>query len=67
MQTQQATWRGRLELGVQAWLAAFKACSETAYWPDLSCHTTLEITPWQQFSPRQDWRQRSELAAMEGC
>jgi hypothetical protein len=40
----------------QACLAAFKACSETGYWPDLSCNTTLEITPWQQFSPRQEWR-----------
>lgn len=37
-------------------LATFKACTETGYWPDLSCHGTLEITPWQQFAPRQEWR-----------
>jgi len=49
----------------QACLAAFKACSATGYWPDLSCHTTLEITPWQQFSPRPEWRSGS--GAVEGC
>ncbi|HSV77713.1 MAG TPA: hypothetical protein VLK85_00725 [Ramlibacter sp.] len=32
------------------------ARSQAGYWPDLSCDTTLEITPWQQFSPRQEWR-----------
>ncbi len=40
----------------QSCLSAFKACTETGYWPDLSCQTTLEITPWQQFAPRQEWR-----------
>lgn len=43
----------------QSCLATFKACTETSYWPDLSCHTTLEITPWQQFSARQEWRTAS--------
>lgn len=44
----------------QACLAAFKACSETGYWPDLSCHSCLEITPWQQFSPNRGWRMELE-------
>lgn len=37
-------------------LAAFKACSETADWPDLSCSETLDIAPWQQFTPLGQWR-----------
>lgn len=37
-------------------LATFKACTSVGHWPDLSCHTTLEISPWQQFSPNQEWR-----------
>lgn len=37
-------------------LATFKACTTVAHWPDLSCQTTLEITPWQQFVPGQEWR-----------
>ena len=41
---------------LQACLTAFLACSATGYWPDLSGNTTLEITPWQQFSAQQDWR-----------
>lgn len=49
----------------QACLAAFKGCSETGYWPDLSCNTTLEITPWQQFSQRQEWRLGLGLEAVE--
>lgn len=49
----------------QSCLTTFKACTETRYWPDLSCNTTLEITPWQQFSPRQEWR--SGLEAVEEC
>lgn len=43
----------------QSCLVTFKACTETGYWPDLSCHTTLEITPWQQFSASGDWRSAS--------
>jgi len=31
-----------------------------AHWPDLSCQTTLEITPWQQFVPGQEWRSWTE-------
>jgi hypothetical protein len=50
---------------LQECLVAFKACSQTAFWPDLSSHTTLEITPWQQFAPRQEWR--SGLGAVSGC
>jgi hypothetical protein len=49
----------------QACAAAFKACLETGYWPDLSCEATLEIAPWQQFSPRPEWR--SGFEAVEGC
>lgn len=41
---------------LQSCLATFKACTETGYWPDLSAQSTLEITPWQQFVPRQEWR-----------
>jgi len=48
----------------QSCLATFKACTETGYWPDLSCHSTLEITPWQQFAPRQEWR--TGLGAVPG-
>lgn len=57
-----------LENGVtklQSCLATFKACSQTGYWPDLSCTTTLEISPWQQYSARQEWR--SGLESVEGC
>ena len=50
---------------LQSCLATFKACTETGYWPDLSSQTTLEITPWQQFVPRQEWR--SGLATVPGC
>jgi hypothetical protein len=37
-------------------LTTFKACTMVDHWPDLSCHTTLEIQPWQQFEPGCDWR-----------
>ncbi|MGE3348564.1 MAG: PD-(D/E)XK nuclease-like domain-containing protein [Ramlibacter sp.] len=41
-------------------LATFKACTTVAHWPDLSCQTTLEISPWQQFVPGQEWRGGAE-------
>lgn len=40
----------------QTCLTAFMACTQADYWPDLSCSTTLEITPWQQFPRQQEWR-----------
>jgi len=48
---------------LQACLTAFKACSQTGYWPDLGCSTTIEIAPWQQFSPQQDWRLNLDASA----
>lgn len=50
---------------LQSCLTAFKACTQTGYWPDLSCATTLEISPWQQYSAKPEWR--SGLGAVEGC
>ncbi len=41
---------------LQECLATFLACTSVAYWPDLSCQTTLEINHWQQFVPGQEWR-----------
>lgn len=41
---------------LQECLATFQACTSVAYWPDLSCQTTLEINHWQQFVPGQEWR-----------
>jgi hypothetical protein len=43
------------ESKLQKCLAVFKACSLVGHWPDLSCHTTLEISPWQQFVREQEW------------
>lgn len=40
----------------QACAAAFKACSESEYWPDLSGDSVLEIEPWQQFSAKGGWQ-----------
>lgn len=34
----------------QACAAAFKACTATDYWPDLSHEAVVELEPWQQFS-----------------
>lgn len=39
----------------QACAAAFKACTESGYWPDLSSDGVLEIEPWQQFSGKPGW------------
>lgn len=41
---------------LQECLATFKACTTVGHWPDLSCHTTLEINHWQQFTPGQELR-----------
>ncbi|MBC5763086.1 PD-(D/E)XK nuclease-like domain-containing protein [Ramlibacter albus] len=41
-------------------LTTYKACTMVRHWPDLSCSTTLEIQPWQQYvagnEGHQDWR-----------
>jgi len=41
---------------LQECLTTYKACTMVGHWPDLSCHSTLEIQPWQQFVPGSDWR-----------
>jgi hypothetical protein len=41
---------------LQECLATYKACTMVNHWPDLSCHTTLEIAHWQQFRPGFEWR-----------
>lgn len=40
----------------QACAAAFKACTESRYWPDLSGDAVLEIEPWQQFAGKPGWQ-----------
>lgn len=40
----------------QACLAAYKACSESCFWPDLGTDGELDIEPWQQFSAADGWR-----------
>lgn len=40
----------------EACATAFKACTESGYWPDLSGDGTLDIEPWQQFSGRSAWQ-----------
>lgn len=40
----------------QACAAAFKACTDSGYWPDLSGDSVLEIEPWQQFSAKGGWQ-----------
>lgn len=47
-------------LKLQECLATYKACLTVDHWPDLSCHTTLEIGHWQQFRPGAEWRSTSE-------
>ena len=37
-------------------LTTFKACTLVRHWPDLSCHTTLDIQPWQQYQSGDHWR-----------
>jgi len=40
----------------QACAAAFKACTQAGYWPDLSGNGVLEIEPWQQFGAHIGWQ-----------
>lgn len=40
----------------QACAAAFKACTDSGYWPNLSGETVLEIEPWQQFTGKPAWQ-----------
>jgi hypothetical protein len=47
---------GNGSLKFQACAAAYKACSASGFWPDLSCESTLDIEPWQQFSAKQGWQ-----------
>jgi hypothetical protein len=51
-----ANFIGNGSLKFQSCAAAYKACSAAGYWPDLSCESTLELEPWQQFSPQQGWQ-----------
>lgn len=50
------TFLGNGALKFQACAAAFKACTASGYWPDLSSDGTLEIEPWQQYSAKQGWQ-----------
>jgi hypothetical protein len=47
---------GNGALKFQACAAAFKACTASNYWPDLSAEVELEIEPWQQFSAKAGWQ-----------
>lgn len=38
-------------------MVTYSACSAVNHWPDLSCEETLEIAPWQQYTPGQAWRE----------
>ena len=51
-----ATFMGNGANKFQACAAAFKACTESGYWPDLSGDSVLEIEPWQQFSAKAGWQ-----------
>lgn len=42
---------------LQECLATYQACTMVNHWPDLSCHTTLEIAHSQQFRPGWEWRE----------
>lgn len=44
-------------LKFQECLATYQACTIVDHWPDMSCHTTLEIAHWQQFRPGWEWRE----------
>jgi hypothetical protein len=44
---------------LQECLTTYKACTMVGHWPDLGCHSTLEIQPWQQFQPGRDWQAAS--------
>ncbi|WP_186510928.1 PD-(D/E)XK nuclease-like domain-containing protein [Caenimonas sedimenti] len=55
-----ATFLENGQAKLQECLATFKACTSVGHWPDLSCHSTLEIVHWQQFTPGQEWRGGAE-------
>jgi hypothetical protein len=44
-------------------LATYQACTMVDHWPDLSCHTTLEIAHWHQFRPGWEWRSGTDAPA----
>jgi hypothetical protein len=48
---------------LQECLATYQACTMVDHWPDLSCHTTLEIAHWQQFRPGWEWRSGTDAEA----
>ena len=50
-----ATFMGNGANKFQACAAAFQACTQSGYWPDLSSNGTLEIEPWQEFSGKAAW------------
>jgi len=50
------TFLGNGSLKFQACAAAFRACSESGYWPDLGTDGSLEIEPWQQFNAKAGWQ-----------
>jgi hypothetical protein len=54
--TAGATFMGNGALKFQACAAAFKACTQSGYWPDLGSDGSLEIEPWQQFPGRATWQ-----------
>ncbi|MEJ8839373.1 PD-(D/E)XK nuclease-like domain-containing protein [Ramlibacter sp. AN1133] len=39
----------------QACATAFKACTQSGYWPDLGSDASLDLEPWQQFSGKPAW------------
>jgi hypothetical protein len=40
---------------IQECLVTYKACESVDHWPDRSCDSVLEITPWQQFHQCREW------------
>lgn len=50
------TFLGNGALKFQACAAAFKACTASGYWPDLSSDGVLDIEPWQQFNAKRGWQ-----------
>lgn len=47
---------GNGALKFKACAAAFKACTQTGYWPDLGVDAVLELEPWQQFAANTGWQ-----------
>lgn len=40
----------------QACVGAYKACTQTGFWPDLGGEAEIEIQAWQQFDAKDGWR-----------